>query len=301
MSVNYEIREYLSLLPGTEPSVPYLMARRLAFLGADMLMDGRSYVDTLRVKKGDREAVFSGTGAGPALKEAIGLLLEAEEEDNKDAVEVDLAYGFCWSAGDEELSSLLSPFGFCALLDSLEEEALEKLSYAMWNNADSEYGMGSVTCYGTDGEGTVRHGEAEFEEVGTLPAEAAWYTEESTYAYADTPFTAELAEACRKLSIAAGNPEPEKSETYTVDGIECHSRPDLIWDGEEEGEYYLGFTSLPTPESAENYVAAVKEVLRLTGEESYEAEFLDLNAKKPRMLRLIVLNDGAVRYEMTKA
>lgn len=299
MSVNYEIREHLSFLPGTEPSVPYLMARRLAILGADMLMDGETYVDKLYVKKGDREASFSGSEAGQALKEAVTLLLEAEEEDNKDAVEVDLAYVFRWSAGDEELSNLKAPFGFCALLDSLEDEELEKLSYAMWNNADCEYGMGLVTCYGMDSEGTLRRGGAEYEEVASLPAEASWYTEESTYACADTPFTPELAEACRQLSIAAGNPDPDKGETFTIGDQVCHSRPDLMLDG-EEGDYCLGFTSLPTPESAEKYIAAVKEVLRLTGEESYEAELLDLNARKPRMLRLTVLGDGTVRREISK-
>lgn len=300
MSVYYEIKEHLTLQPGVDSSVPYLMEKRIALLGADMLMGGYSAIDTLHVKQGECEVTFSGSEVTPALKEAIGLIARAEAEENTEPVEVELSYVYRWSSGDEAFSDGLGPFTFCFFLDSLEDGELEKLSYVMWNNADCSDDMGAVSCYGVNSSGTLCHGEAEFEKIGALPAEAKWYCEETTFIYDETPFTAEAAAACRALSIAAGNPEPDKGETFTVDGQLCQSYPDLTWNGEDEGEYYLNFVSLPDPESAAAFTAAAAQALLATGREEYQVDLLDLNARLPRMLRITVQADGSTKYEMTK-
>lgn len=303
MSVYYEIKEHLLLQPGAEPAVAYLMARRLAMLGAAMLMDMEAAVDSLRVKRGAHEITFSGTEVNGSLKEAVALIGAyeyGEEEDcPEEPLEAELAYEYRWSSGDEEFSELQGPFGLCEVLGSFDDEALKKITYTMWSKADCGEGMGSVTCYGTAEDGTVLRGGCEFIKTDTLPADAEWYTEENTFVYDGVPFSAEIAEACRKLSIAAGNPTPDEGETFLMDGQECQSCPDLIFEGEDEGQYYLNFASLPTPDSVSAFAGAMREVLRLTGTEGYEAEFLDVKAKKPRMLRITVTKNGEIEYAVT--
>lgn len=299
MSVYYEIREHLTLLPGSDPSAAYLAARRLAMLGADMLMEGGTAVDTLRVSKGARAVSFSGCEVDPSLKEAVSLLLEAMQAENTEPAEMDLAYEYRWSEADEAFSEGLEPFGLCRLFDAWEDRELEKISYVMWNKADGTDGMGTVVRYGKDSSGTLCRGTAPFLPIDVLPPEAAWYTEESTFAYDGSPFTAEIAEACRLLSIAAGNPSPEEGETFTVEGQLCQSYPDLSWDGEDEGEYYLNFVSLPDKSSADAFTEAMVRVLRATGREAYEAELLDIHARLPRLLRCTVTADGRISYAMT--
>lgn len=304
MNVNYEIKEYFFLKPGVAPSVLYLVERRLAILGAAMLMDIGTGIDTLHIKRGAHEVVFSGTEVNSALKDAIRFIGEYAcdiyENASDDTLALELSYDFSWSAEDEGFSHMQSPFELCSLLDSMKDEELGQLSYTMWNKADGSEGMGALLCYGPSSKGNVLRGKAAYSEVKSLPAEAAWYSEDPLYFYGgDSPFSPEIAEACRNLSKAAGNPHPDEGDTFTINGQLCQSVPDLTLDG-EEGEYYLNFISLPTPESTEAFAAAMREVLRLTGEESYEAELIDLNAKKPRMLRLTVTKDGNVRYEITE-
>ena len=301
MSVYYEIKEHLILQPGADPYVPYLMEKRLALLGADMLMNGCTAVDTLRVRKGDAEAVFTGSEVTPTLKEAIGLIAQAETEENTEPVEAELSYEYRWSAGDEAFSNDLGPFVLCSLLDTLTDDALEKLSYVMWNKADSSDDMGTVCCYGLNSSGVLCRGVSAYAPIGTLPAGANWYCEETSFLYDEMPFTAEAADACRALSIAAGNPDPDHGETFTMNGQLCQSYPDLSWDGSEEGEYCLSSVSLPTPESAAVFTAAAAQALRATGREEYQVSLLDLNARSPRLLRITVTPDGGVKYEMTQA
>ena len=299
MSVYYEIKEHLILLPGIESSVPYLVGKRLAMLGADMLMNGETYVETLRVIKGMRGSEFTGSEITPALKEAIALISEAAQEENTEQVELYLSYEFRWSSGDETFSEERSPFVLCSLLDTFKDCELEKLSYTMWNKADSGAGMGSVLCYGVNSAGRISRGEAPYQRVHRqLIPDSEWYCEESPFCY-DGPFTPELAEACRRLSIVSGNPHPEEGETFTVEGQLCQSMPDLEWDGEGEGEYRLNFVSLPDTESVNDYTQALQEVLRLTGETENETELLALHAPVPFMLRLTV-SCGSVGYALTQ-
>lgn len=299
MNVYYEIKEHLTLYPGADLSVPYLVSRRLAMLGADMLLDDGSAVDRLRVRMGTGEVVFSGQEVTPALKEAIQLLYAFMKEENEETLEMDLTYGYIREGENDPFSERLGPFELCGFLDGLGENALERLSYVMWSKADEDPGMGTVVCYGRRSDGAVCRGEAAYETVCALPEDAVWYTEESTFSYYGTPFPESLYEACRRLSVAAGNPSPESGETFCEDGEICQSYPDLTRTGPDQGEYYLNFVSLPDRQSAEAFTSAMAEVLRLTGEEKYVAELLDTGARRPRMLRLTVTPERTL-YEITR-
>lgn len=298
MSVYYEIKEHLSLLPGADSSVASLFGKRLAMLGADMLMEYGAHIDTLRVKKGDCEVSFTGHEVNEDLKKAVLLLVDAPNPELEEPLEAELCYEFRWSAWDEAFSDEISPFGFCDFLGKLEDDKLKYVHYVMWNNSDCGEGMGAITFYGADNAGAVQRGIVGIADITELPEDASWYCNKATYIY-DGPFNAAIAEACRKLSITCGNPTPEVGETFTYDGHLCQSSPDLIWEGGEEGEYLLEAASLPDKESVAAFTAAITDVLRATGEESYAFAFFDINARIPRMLFITVEKEGSVRYEMT--
>ena len=300
MSVFYEITEYLSLQPGANAYIPNIMAYRLANFGRCILLGGKIDVYDLRIAKGSEEAVFS--GSLDDLKKAISLLLAACDENNKEAMELLLSYHCRYYDG-------LIPFDSDDIVNFLDDknkmpdEELSKVSYVLWNNADCGDGMGCVVCYGLNSAGVLCRGEAPYEKVDTLPADASWFNNKNEFIYDDyggRPFTKEIAEACRRLSIASGEPHPEKAETICVDGKVVEGSPELKWDGVSQGDYYLDFISLPTVESVYAHVEAAKEYLAATKTERCETDFIDTNAARSRMLRITLTPDTEPEFEITK-
>ena len=254
-----------------------------------MLCDARDYVTF---------SAATDAGLRNRIADRIVLIAESEEADlhavlvDGDETDPDTAASLLREPGAEHSVAYAYVYSDTALDPQDFAETLTLSGgarYVCWNSCLGE-DMGFVRAYG---EGTA-NGEVAYRPVAELPADADLFYNVSDFFLEGIEFTPELIKACRQLSISAGTAEPEK-------GL-CrggrYASPDLCLGGPWPF-FTLNHILLPDPEAVKTFAARMSEVLRLTGQTEFEAEFLDIPREEPRMFRLKVYADGTAEYAVS--
>lgn len=286
--MRYEIRERL-VADGGEASAAEGMAKRFALLAAGMEKYEAEDV-SLRVSTPSGGCTCEGENERETLLEAARLLHEAAA--NRLPAEAALYLGCDF--GDE--NDPAAPLPYLRALGALPENAAGNTRYSLYVCGEGGETMGAVYFFGRDSRGVFRHGErACFSPVGALPENACWITN-TTPLYIGSVADEALYEACRRLSLAAGNEYPEGGVDEET-GFRYY--PDLFRCRDGTAEYALMNVILPDNEAVAAFSDCLARVLRLAGLGKMEMELTSCNFDDPRLLRLSVSPDGTRSFWMT--
>ena len=276
MSNLCESRVHAVFTPETDPAMARVLKQWLAALYADALAGWRNGFHSLRIEKGDKSYAWDGETDSDEVKELIGLIDAPAERT-------------CVSFGCTYTGLESSPEELRKLMRTFTPAQYKGARAVIWECCLGE-DMGDIEAYGEGMPG----GDAPFVPVQELPETGLWFSNASMFYLEDIPFTDELAEVCRRVSISAGTPEPEK-------GLPCgngrYTSPDLVLSGKYR-HFTLNHIGLEGAAGVRTFAARMGELLALLKEEPYTAELLDIRSAVPRMLRIRVEAGGSASCEL---
>jgi hypothetical protein len=284
MSVNYDVIEHLEVRNNFREAtiINDIMCYQLSLLGSLMLLN-EAEINKIELKTKEKEFSFDNGVSLTDLKAVLDTIPFSDDEDGNAAIDLYISYRYTWRIGRDALN--VGPFVMTDYLVNLSTPDLGGVFYTMYNWADSgEAGdSGSVFAYGKKDRGWYHKGKIEYRPAESIPQGGTWYNQQSSVSYLPDSIEgkdiSEIERVCNKL-IAAFDPECSHF-VRKVDDV----------------DFYLNNTLLKGPREIEKFASLTGELIKLVGEDVYTlTEFVDLDGKDPRLMRIDFDKNGNASY-----